>query len=114
MVVIFAKKEMVVRVEVAAALCRAASVRRTLRLTTTATTPITTAWAVLAVMGGPNLEVFKFGVYVFFPVVVYWHFGDPQWYESNVAPVRDQHVSSLNIMLTSKPVQSKALSSRET
>ena len=41
------------------------------------------------IMGNPNLEVFKFGVYVFFPVIVYWHFGDPEWYERNVAPVRN-------------------------
>jgi len=26
-------------------------------------------------MGGPNLEVFKFGVYVLFPVAMMWYFG---------------------------------------
>ena len=39
-------------------------------------------------MGGPNLEVFKFSVYVFFPVVMLFHFGNPDWYAKNVLPVR--------------------------
>lgn len=38
-------------------------------------------------MGGPNLEVFKFAVYVFFPVVMLVHFGNPEWYANNVLPV---------------------------
>lgn len=38
-------------------------------------------------MGGPNLEVFKFAVYVFFPVAALLHFGDPDWYTRNVLPV---------------------------
>jgi|SRR6267142_220683 len=38
-------------------------------------------------MAGPNLEVFKFAVYVFFPVLVFLHYGDPEWYQSNVIPV---------------------------
>jgi len=39
-------------------------------------------------MAGPNLEVFKFAVYVFFPVLVFLHYGDPEWYQTNVIPVR--------------------------
>ena len=38
-------------------------------------------------MGGPNLEVFKFAVYVFFPVVMLVHYGNPDWYAKNVLPV---------------------------
>lgn len=38
-------------------------------------------------MGGPNLEVFKFSVYVFFPVVMLLHYGNPDWYAKNVLPV---------------------------
>lgn len=39
-------------------------------------------------MGGPNLEVFKFSVYVFFPVLMLLHYGNPDWYAKNVLPVR--------------------------
>lgn len=39
------------------------------------------------VMGGPNLEVFKFGLYLFVPVVALLHFGDPHWYHEHVLPV---------------------------
>ncbi|EJT96822.1 hypothetical protein DACRYDRAFT_112439 [Dacryopinax primogenitus] len=41
-------------------------------------------------MGGPNLELFKFAVYVFFPVAIMFHYGNPDWYEKNVAPLKDQ------------------------
>ncbi|KAI0033235.1 hypothetical protein K488DRAFT_11176, partial [Vararia minispora EC-137] len=41
-------------------------------------------------MAGPNLEVFKFGVYVFFPVLMFWHFGDPTWYDRNVLPYKEK------------------------
>ena len=40
-------------------------------------------------MAGPNLEVFKFAVYVFFPVLVFLRYGDPEWYQTNVIPVRN-------------------------
>ena len=39
-------------------------------------------------MAGPNLEVFKFSVYVFFPVVMLMYYGNPDWYAKNVLPVR--------------------------
>ncbi|ORX41116.1 hypothetical protein BD324DRAFT_613276 [Kockovaella imperatae] len=40
-------------------------------------------------MGGGNLEVFKFGLYMFFPIVIMFKFGDPDWYKLNVEPLRD-------------------------
>ncbi|KIM65120.1 hypothetical protein SCLCIDRAFT_1212617 [Scleroderma citrinum Foug A] len=41
-------------------------------------------------MGGPNLEVFKFGLYLFVPVFALLHFGDPQWYHNHVRPYKEQ------------------------
>lgn len=38
-------------------------------------------------MAGPNLELFKFGLYLFFPLAVMLHYGDPDFYARNVAPV---------------------------
>ena len=38
-------------------------------------------------MGGPNLEVFKFATYVFLPLLVMAHYGNPEWYAKNVLPV---------------------------
>ncbi|CAM0142448.1 hypothetical protein VKS41_002051 [Umbelopsis sp. WA50703] len=35
-------------------------------------------------MGGPRLEVVKFGVYVFFPVGVMLYFGGPDFYDKYV------------------------------
>ncbi|CAO3686921.1 unnamed protein product [Umbelopsis vinacea] len=35
-------------------------------------------------MGGPRLEVVKFGVYVFFPVGVMLYFGGPDFYNKHV------------------------------
>ncbi|KAH7915996.1 hypothetical protein BJ138DRAFT_996597 [Hygrophoropsis aurantiaca] len=40
-------------------------------------------------MGGPNLEVFKFGLYLFVPVLALLHFGDPSWYRNHVLPYKD-------------------------
>ncbi|KAG1723543.1 uncharacterized protein EDB91DRAFT_1172584 [Suillus paluster] len=40
-------------------------------------------------MGGPNLEVFKFGLYLFVPVMALLHFGDPAWYHHRVLPYKD-------------------------
>ncbi|EKM82989.1 hypothetical protein AGABI1DRAFT_97913 [Agaricus bisporus var. burnettii JB137-S8] len=39
-------------------------------------------------MGGPNLEVFKFSLYLFIPIVALVHFGDPEWYRQNVIPYK--------------------------
>jgi len=38
-------------------------------------------------MGGPNLEVFKFAIYLFVPIAALVHFGDPDWYRQHVVPV---------------------------
>ena len=38
-------------------------------------------------MGGPSLEVFKFATYVFLPILVMAHYGNPDWYAKNVLPV---------------------------
>ncbi|KAJ4480523.1 hypothetical protein C8J55DRAFT_428442 [Lentinula edodes] len=42
-------------------------------------------------MGGPNLEVFKFSLYLFIPICALLHFGDPQWYRNTVLPVSNTH-----------------------
>lgn len=44
-------------------------------------------------MAGPNLELFKFSLYLFFPLAIMVHYGDPQWYHDNVLPVRDRFMS---------------------
>ncbi|KAH8833573.1 hypothetical protein DL96DRAFT_1456253 [Flagelloscypha sp. PMI_526] len=41
-------------------------------------------------MGGPNLEIFKFGLYLFIPLAALVHFGDPQWYQRHVVPYRQK------------------------
>ncbi|KAF8061479.1 hypothetical protein FPV67DRAFT_281638 [Lyophyllum atratum] len=41
-------------------------------------------------MGGPNLEVFKFSLYLFVPIAALVHFGDPDWYREHVVPYRDK------------------------
>lgn len=60
-------------------------------------------------MAGPHLEVFKFGVrpclrdplqelmriaqlYVFFPIAIMIHYGDPDWYAKHVLPYKDAFV----------------------
>jgi len=45
-----------------------------------------TTWSATA-MAGPNLEAFKFGLYVFFPVIMLLKYGDSEWYQNNVVPV---------------------------
>jgi protein PET100 len=39
-------------------------------------------------MAGGNLEVFKFGVYLFVPILTMFHFASPEWYNKHVLPVR--------------------------
>ncbi|KAI7899651.1 uncharacterized protein BX663DRAFT_554825 [Cokeromyces recurvatus] len=39
-------------------------------------------------MGGPRLEVFKFGFYVFFPVGVMLYFGGPEFYDKYVKGIK--------------------------
>ena len=38
-------------------------------------------------MGGPNLEIFKFTLYLVVPLAALIHFGDPEWYRTKVVPV---------------------------
>ncbi|KAH8930074.1 hypothetical protein BT69DRAFT_1345430 [Atractiella rhizophila] len=33
---------------------------------------------------GPRLEVFKFSLYLFFPIFIFAHYGDPDWYDNHV------------------------------
>ncbi|GAA94219.1 uncharacterized protein L969DRAFT_102518 [Mixia osmundae IAM 14324] len=40
-------------------------------------------------MAGPSLELFKFSFYVFFPIAMMIHYGDPDWYHRNVYAFRD-------------------------
>ncbi|KZO91874.1 hypothetical protein CALVIDRAFT_541490 [Calocera viscosa TUFC12733] len=40
-------------------------------------------------MAGPNLELFKFGVYIFFPIAMMFHYGNPEWYEKHVLPFKE-------------------------
>ncbi|CAG8483549.1 6091_t:CDS:2 [Paraglomus occultum] len=35
-------------------------------------------------MAGPNLEIFKFSVYIFFPIAMMYYFGDPKFYEKHI------------------------------
>lgn len=51
-------------------------------------------------MAGPNLEVFKFGLYVFFPVLMLLRYGDSEWYQNNVIPVRAPTFPPRNCSLT--------------
>ncbi|PPR04954.1 hypothetical protein CVT24_010412 [Panaeolus cyanescens] len=41
-------------------------------------------------MGGPNLEIFKFSLYLFVPLAALVHFGDPAWYRNVVVPYRNK------------------------
>ncbi|KIY73418.1 hypothetical protein CYLTODRAFT_417091 [Cylindrobasidium torrendii FP15055 ss-10] len=41
-------------------------------------------------MGGPNLEIFKFSLYLFVPILALVHFGDPAWYRDNVLPYKEK------------------------
>ncbi|KAG9099967.1 hypothetical protein FS749_016606 [Ceratobasidium sp. UAMH 11750] len=41
-------------------------------------------------MAGGNLEVFKFGVYLFVPIFTMFHFASPEWYNEHVVPARDR------------------------
>jgi len=47
-------------------------------------------------MGGPNLEIFKFSLYLFVPIAALIHFGDPEWYRTVVVPYRDKLFPALD------------------
>ncbi|WVF67921.1 hypothetical protein IAT40_002683 [Kwoniella sp. CBS 6097] len=40
-------------------------------------------------MAGPNMEIFKFGFYMFFPIYMMFKFGDPEWYDTYVQPYKE-------------------------
>lgn len=46
-------------------------------------------------MAGPNLEVFRFGFYVFFPIAIMLHYGNPGWFEKHVIPVSEVITSTV-------------------
>ncbi|TBU32289.1 hypothetical protein BD311DRAFT_610472, partial [Dichomitus squalens] len=60
-------------------------------------------------MGGPNLEVFKFSVYVFFPVLMLLHYGNPEWYARNVLPYKDKIFPPEDRLITNIPTDSTTL-----
>ncbi|KWU41738.1 hypothetical protein RHOSPDRAFT_11659, partial [Rhodotorula sp. JG-1b] len=39
-------------------------------------------------MAPAQLELFKFSLYVFLPVYAMLHYGDPEWYEKWIGPLR--------------------------
>ena len=43
-------------------------------------------------MGGPRLELFRFASYVFLPVAAMAWYGNPEWYEKHVKPLRDGYL----------------------
>ena len=51
-------------------------------------------------MAGPNLEVFKFGLYLFFPIIMMVQFSNPDWYHRNVLPVCGTLLRGLTIYQT--------------
>ncbi|GJJ12428.1 hypothetical protein Clacol_006670 [Clathrus columnatus] len=47
-------------------------------------------------MAGPNLEIFRFGLYLFFPLAIMAHFGNPDWYRRHVLPYKDRIIPKDN------------------
>ncbi|KAJ2917620.1 hypothetical protein MD484_g2796, partial [Candolleomyces efflorescens] len=60
-------------------------------------------------MGGPNLEVFKFSLYLFVPIAALVHFGDPQWYRDHVIPYRNRLFPPLERTVQSLPTNQSAV-----
>ncbi|TEB36133.1 hypothetical protein FA13DRAFT_1787617 [Coprinellus micaceus] len=60
-------------------------------------------------MAGPNLEVFKFSLYLFVPIAALVHFGDPQWYRDHVVPYRDRLFPPLDRTVQSLPTNQSAI-----
>ncbi|KAG9006741.1 hypothetical protein FRB94_013865 [Tulasnella sp. JGI-2019a] len=60
-------------------------------------------------MAGPNLELFKFGVYVFFPVAIMLHYGNPDWYIENILPYRERFWPSPSVTASRIPHNSTEL-----
>ncbi|KAJ3935422.1 MAG: hypothetical protein NXY57DRAFT_492936 [Lentinula lateritia] len=60
-------------------------------------------------MGGPNLEVFKFSLYLFIPICALLHFGDPQWYRNTVLPYKEQLFPPEQRLLQQLPTDQSSL-----
>ncbi|KAH6918905.1 hypothetical protein BKA70DRAFT_1248599 [Coprinopsis sp. MPI-PUGE-AT-0042] len=60
-------------------------------------------------MGGPNLEIFKFSLYLFVPIAAFVHFGDPEWYRQHVVPYRDKLFPSLDRTVQRLPTEQSAI-----
>lgn len=41
-------------------------------------------------MAGPNLELFKFGIYLFFPIGMMYYYGNPEWWFDHVLPYKEK------------------------
>ncbi|KAJ3723459.1 hypothetical protein DFJ43DRAFT_1133695 [Lentinula guzmanii] len=60
-------------------------------------------------MAGPNLEVFKFSLYLFIPICALVHFGDPQWYRNTVLPYKEQLFPPEKRLLQQLPTDQSSL-----
>ncbi|KAL6309101.1 hypothetical protein BKA93DRAFT_821924 [Sparassis latifolia] len=60
-------------------------------------------------MAGPNLEVFKFAIYVFFPLAMMLHYGDPDWYNRHVLSYKDHIFPPDERLVTKLPADQSAL-----
>ncbi|KAG7097365.1 hypothetical protein E1B28_004715 [Marasmius oreades] len=60
-------------------------------------------------MGGPNLEIFKFSLYLFVPIFALVKFGDPEWYRTTVLPYRDQLFPPEERIIRELPADQKSL-----
>ncbi|CAL1704109.1 unnamed protein product [Somion occarium] len=65
--------------------------------------------AILRRLRGGNLEVLKFSVYVFFPVALMIHFGDPDWYNKHVTPYKDHIFPPDHKLVTKLPTDQASL-----
>jgi protein PET100 len=45
-------------------------------------------------MAGPKLELFRFGMYVFFPILIMAHYGDPDWYNKVIERLDPRYITS--------------------
>ncbi|KAF5364942.1 hypothetical protein D9758_008080 [Tetrapyrgos nigripes] len=60
-------------------------------------------------MGGANLEIFKFSLYLFVPIMALVHFGDPDWYKNNVVPMRAKLFPPDEKLIKELPTDQKTL-----
>ncbi len=49
-------------------------------------------------MGGPNLEIGRMALYIFFPVTVFYYFNLPSFYTNNVKGKLVRHIISKSIL----------------